>query len=221
MESVQEVHQTILKELTSDDTEVRAEYLKHFGQQLDKFADAMARAFVNWRSLDAQVKGSDEVAYVSALTFTTFTLHILSMKLFVSGHEVAAGNLFRQVVESIALALLSSGKGLHVLERFMECKYSTNDAVRDVVRHAERLGLDKRAVDALQQAQSFYNSYSHPSHLTMGAGVSFSEKGAYVGAAFDEGKLESYAKEIRGRVGLAEAFSSFIDGVKANVAKWK
>ena len=200
METFDEARQTILKELTSDDAEVRAEYLQHFGQQVEKFGDAMARAFVNWRSLDAQVKGNDKVAYVSAMAFTAFTLHVLSMKLFVSGHSVAAGNLFRQVVESIALALLSSGKDLNVLERFMESKYSTNDAVPAAVRQADRLGLNKQAVATLREAQSFYNNYSHPSHLTMAAGVSFSQKGAYVGAAFDEGKLSSYVKEINLRV---------------------
>src|SRR5258707_3090282 len=38
---------------------------------------------------------------------------------------IAAGNLFRQVIESIALSLLCSGKDLAVLEQFMENKYSS------------------------------------------------------------------------------------------------
>ncbi len=51
--------------------------------------------------------------------------------------------------------------------------------------------------------------------------MSFSQKGGlYVGASFDEGKLEAYKKEMSGRVSLAKAFSNFVDGFSSNVAKW-
>ncbi len=220
MESFEDTRKTIRTEVVSDDAEVRAEYLKRFGSAVDRFADGMARAFISWRSLDAEVKNNEKRAYISALAFTAITLHILSMKFFLSGHAVAAGNMLRQVVESIALALACSGKDLGILERFMEGKYSTNDAIRAAMHHAEKLGLNKDGVEALSVAQGFYHKYSHPSHLTIAAGVSFSKEGLYVGAAFDEGKLEAYEKEVNGRVGLAEVFSNFVDGVKANVSKW-
>lgn len=220
MENHQEARKTILIELTSDDAEVRDSFLKHFTNDVEMFADIMAVAFLNWRSLDSEVRGKEKVAYVSSLTLTALTLHILSMKIFLSGQAIAAGNLFRQVVEAIALALLCSGKDLGILERFMNQKYSTNDAPRDVIRKASRLGLDKGAVKTLREVQDFYHEFSHPSFVTMASGVSFSGKGAYVGAAFDEGKIESYKKEIEVRVSLAEVFSNFVDGVKANLAKW-
>ena len=61
---------------------------------------------------------------------------------------------------------------------------------------------------------------SHPTPLTIATIMSFSEGGAYVGASFDEGKIEAYKKEVNGRVGLARVFPNFVDGVMANVAKW-
>lgn len=79
---------------------------------------------------------------------------------------------------------------------------------------------NKDALSALRNAQEFYHEYSHPSHLTIAAGMSFSGEGLYVGAAFDQAKLEAYAKEVTGHVGLADVFSNFVDGVKFNVAKW-
>jgi hypothetical protein len=123
------------------------------------------------------------------------------------------------VVETIALALLCSSKELDVLQRFMEGNYSK--AIRDVNRHADRLGVVKEAMEALRVAEETYHDYSHPSHATIAAGMSFTEKGSYVGASFDEGKLDGYAREVGGRVGLAAVFSSFVDGVKANVGKWR
>jgi hypothetical protein len=219
METFEEARIKILKELTSDDAEVRAEYLKAFGSEVEKFCEAMAQAVVSWQSLHAEVKADDRRGHVSAWVLTAITLHILSMKVFVSGHIVAAGNLFRQVVETVALALLCSAK-LDVLDRLRDGKYSTNDAVQHLLRLAENIGIDKEAVKVLQEAQRFYNNYSHPSVHTIGAGVSFSEGVPYVGASFDDGKMEIYAKEIERRVDLANVFSNFVDAVKANVAKW-
>ncbi|MGH9958165.1 MAG: hypothetical protein ACREBC_13705 [Pyrinomonadaceae bacterium] len=221
METVEQARDTILKELISDDSEVRAEYLKQFEADAEAFADSMAQAFVRWRAFDNEVKGDEKRAHVSALVYTAITLHILSLKLFLSGHTVAAGNLFRQVIECIALALLCSGKDLDVLVRFMENKYPSTVAVRDVLRHCEKLSLKGDALEALKNSQEFYHKYSHVTKLTLATGMSFSEKeGLYVGASFDDGKVDAYTKEVSGRVSLANVFPNFIEGVAANVARW-
>ena len=221
METVEQARETILKELTSDDSEVRSDYLKLFESDAKTFADAMAQAFMKWRTFDNEVKGNEKRAHVSALVYTAITLHILSLKLFLSGQTVAAGNLFRQVIESIALALLCSGKDLDVLKRFMEEKYSSMAAVRDVLRHDKKLSLKGDALEALKNSQEFYHKYSHVTKMTIATGMSFSQKGGlYVGASYDKGKVEAYTKEVKGRLSLAKVFPNFIDGVAANVAKW-
>ncbi|MEK7854847.1 MAG: hypothetical protein AAB288_02070 [Acidobacteriota bacterium] len=221
METVEQARETILKELTSDDSEVREEYLKTFDGDAKAFAEFMAQAFVKWRDFDNDIKDDEKRAHVSALVYVAITLHVLSMKLFLSGHTVAAGNLFRQVIESIALALLCSGKDFDVLKRFMKNKYSSNDAVRDVLRHYEKLSLKGDALEALKESQEFYHKYSHVTKMTIAAGMSFSKQGGlYVGASFDDGKLDAYKKEIHGRVGLAKVFPNFVTAVTDNVAKW-
>jgi uncharacterized membrane protein len=220
METFEQARDTIRRELISDDEEVRGEYMKAFHASVETFSDAMAKAVLVWRSLDATVKGDERRAHVSALVYAAFTLHILSFKLFLSGHIVAAGNQFRQVIETIALALLCSSKDLDVLTRFMADQYSTNDAVTHVLRHAKQLGLKPDALQALKSAQEFYHRYSHITRLTLAVTISFSEEGTYVGASFDEGKIEAYKKEVDGRVGLAKVFTNFVAAVIANVAKW-
>jgi hypothetical protein len=182
----------------------------------------MAHAFIRWRSFDNEVMGDERRGYVSALVYTAITVHILSLKLFLSGHTVAAGNLFRQVIECIALALLCSGKDLDVLARFMEDKYSSKVAIRDVIRQYKKLSLKDDALEVLKKSQEFYNKYSHITKMTFATGMSFSKNGVlYVGSSFDEGKVEDfYKKEVNGRLSLAKVFSNFIEGVAANVAKW-
>jgi hypothetical protein len=134
MESHEQAQATIYKELTSDDAEVRSEFLSLFGPEINAFSDAMAHTVLEWRKLDNTVMTDERRAHVSALVYAAFTLHIISFKLFLSGHIVAAGNQFRQVIETIALALLCSSKDLDVLARFMTDKYSTSDAVTHVIR---------------------------------------------------------------------------------------
>jgi hypothetical protein len=220
METREQARDTILRELMSEDGDVRAEYIKHFQSEMREFAEAMAETVFAWRMIDVEVKGDERRAVVSNLVYAAFTLHIISFKLFVAGLIVPAGNIFRQVVESIAVALLCSGKDLTVLERFMNDQYSPNHAVRDVVRHAEKLQLRKDGLAALESAQSFYHKYSHITRLTLATMISFSEEGAYVGASFDEGKLDAYRKEIKSRLGLASVFPNFIAAVRANLGKW-
>jgi len=220
METFDQAREVIYKELTSSDSEVRAEYLALFEADVKAFAEEMAHAILVWRSLDAEVKGDEKRAYVSALVCAAYTMHILSFKLFLSGSIVAAGNVFRQVLESIALALLCSGKDLGVLDRFMKDQYSANDAVRDVLRHRKTLQLNEDGLQVLRSSQDFYHKYSHITRLTLATIVSFSEDGTYVGSSFDNGKIDAYRKEVAGRVGLAKVFANFVLAVKANVAKW-
>ena len=221
MKTFDQARESLLTELISDDAEVRAKYLSHFEANANEFVDALSHAFMKWRSLDAELQGNEKRAYISALVHTAISLHFLSLKLFLSGHAVAAGNLMRQVVETISLGILCSGKDLGILERVMEDKYSTSDAVRDLLRHSQNLGLSGEGVQALRKTQKFYHQYSHPTLLTMSTFSSFSERGGlYVGAAFDDGKIDAYRKEVSARVSLAKVFPNFVDGVIANVAKW-
>jgi hypothetical protein len=141
------------------------------------------------------------------------------MRLFLSGHPIAAGNLSRQVVEAIALALLCSSKQLTVLQRFKEDNYS-HDAVHDLLKHYEKLGLRKDGVEVLSGAQAFFHKFSHPTKMTIAAITSFSVEGLYVGASFDDGKVAEYDKEVSGRVSLAGVFANFVEAVKVNVALW-
>lgn len=220
METLEQAQETIFGELTSEDSEVRAEYLKHFESDAKMFALYMAQAFNRWREFDGTIEEDEKRAQVSALVYIAIMLNILSMKLFLSGHIVAAGNLSRQVLEGVALALLCSGKELDVLRRFMDNKYSSNDAVRDVLRHREKLSLKGDALDVLKKSQDFYHKYSHVTKLTIATIMSFSQSGLYVGASFDDGKLDAYKQEVGGRVSLAGVFPNFVDGVMANVSKW-
>lgn len=221
METLADARDKILREITSDDEDTRREYLARFESDAKSFSGFMAEGFMLWRSMDDSVGKSEELAYVSGLVYMAITLQIQSMKLFLSGHAVAAGNTFRQVLESIALALLCSSKRHNFLQRLIDDRYSSNNAVRDVIRHAAKLGVLKDGLEVLKNAHAFYSKYSHPTKLTIASTIAMSGKGIYVGASFDEEKLYAYKKEVKGRLGLAKTFPNIITAIKLNVAKWE
>jgi hypothetical protein len=220
MDGFEEARKKIFAEITTDDPEVRAEYLTRFGTEAKEFSKVMAQVMQTWLKEHGDAQGNETRVQVFALVFMAVYLHIGSMKLLLSGNTVAAGNLFRQTLETIALALLCSGKDLDFLDRFNKGQYSTSNAIRDVLRNVDRLGLKEDGVKALRDGQEFYHKYSHVTKLTIGVAESFAGEGIYVGASFDKGKLESYAKGVAGRLDLARVLNSFVAAVKANVTKW-
>jgi hypothetical protein len=220
METFEEARAKIFAEITTEEPEVRAQYLKHFESDAKEFSDVMARVMQTWLKEHGDAQGDEKRMQVFALVFTAIHLHIGSMKLLLSGNTVAAGNLFRQTLETVALSLLCSSKDLGILDRFNNDQYLTKDAIRDALRHFRRLGLKEDGVNALKNGQEFYHKYSHITKLTIGVAESFAGEGIYVGASFDEGKKAFYVMEVAGRLGLAKVLNSFVAAVRANVAKW-
>jgi hypothetical protein len=50
--------------------------------------------------------------------------------------------------------------------------------------------------------------------------LAFSQHSLYVGASFDEAKIDAYDREVKNRIGLAKVLPNFIAAVAANVEKW-
>jgi hypothetical protein len=222
MPSLEEAKTLIYSEITGVERAAADAFLKRYREQADRFAQLMAQAMVEWEAVDKEAikSGDREHGRVACLIYCAITLNIQSMKLLLAGHVIAAGNLMRQVIEALAMSLLGSGKTLSHLERFDAGKYTTNGAVNDVQRNREMLGLSKEGVKALAKAEKFYHHHSHFSRLTIATVIAFEEDGFYIGASFDEGKVDGYDKEIESRMQLAEVFPNFIEAVKLNVAKW-
>ncbi len=220
--NVSNASEMITEELFGEDTEVRQWYTDNFKSQITDFTNAMSKAYINWKQFDDNIGKDKKKAYVSALIYSAINSHIVSVKIFLSGYIVPAGNLQRQVLETIALALLCSNPQLKVLDRFMKNKYPTNKAVKDVLNNYQKLNLKKTAIQTLERYQVFHHKYSHPTQLSLASLVSFSKEGKlYLGAAYDEGKTKDYTKEINSRLGLAKIFNNIIDGIRANVEQWK
>jgi hypothetical protein len=221
LQTHQKAADIIYREVVSDDSDVRAEFFKYFEVDARRFSQEMGGAVLEWMGLDQGVESQDK-AIIAAIVHAAITMNTTSFKLFLSGHIVASGNVFRQCIEAIALGLLCSDKDLPMRGQFLGGTYSTKNAVRDVSRHWKRLGLIAGAQEQLQNAQQFYGQYSHLTLLAIATMIPRGGDGseAYVGAAFDDAKLDAYRKEINGRVGLSKVFPNFIRAIRKNVSTW-
>lgn len=209
----------VKSEFESDDVRERSEFLKYFASDRDLFAERMAYAKVACDKFDKDINGDEKKAYVVGLVGCAISLHIVSMKLLLSGYSIPAGNLQRQVLETIALACLCADKHLGILDKFIEDKYSANKSIGNVKKHASRLGINKNFIRVMEKAKKFYDDFSHPSLMTI-ASIS-SKNGICLGSSFDLNKLEAYKKDVAFRISLANVFVDFVEGVAWNVKKWQ
>lgn len=211
-----------MSDLHSPDSDARSEFFKHFEAEAEEFATETAIALDKWSSFNESVPEEDiRRRFVVAILFTAINLHSASFKLFMSGHTVAAGGLFRQVLEAISMALLCSANVETVLDRFLNDQYSTNHAVKLLVRKYETANVKPEAVQVLKDAYNFYHKYAHLTKLTIATGANFELGGVpNMGAFFDPAKAPEYKKEVAGRVSLAKVLPNLIDAVIHNIAAW-
>jgi len=78
MQSTEKAQEVIFKEITSDISEVRDEYLKLFGNDVKTFSKSMAQAYIKWKEFDDEIKGDEHRALVSAIVYSAISLNISS-----------------------------------------------------------------------------------------------------------------------------------------------
>lgn len=203
-----------------DEGDVRGLFLNVFKGDAEKFCDQMAEAAAMWKlSLDSATDQSRVL--VTSLVFIAIKLYVESLKLFLMGHTIASGNLMRQTVETIALALLCSHKDLTVRELFLKNRYSTQRSIIHLKGEYKKVGIPREAVLELEKTQSFFHKMSHPSMMTIALAKPFGADAVFIGAGFDPEKLPQYKQDVAARLNLAEAFPGFVHTVEKNMSQWK
>lgn len=208
----------VSEELFGDANQIRSKYVEQFKSELEKFVEVMASTYLHWKEFEKVLGGSEERAHIAALLYGTINAAVISMKLLISGYFIPAGNTQRQALESAAMTILCSKLELGFLKRYMDDKYSTNKAARDVVKHHKVLNLKRSALKTLEKNRVFYDKFSHPTFMTLTSSIGISSPGIlFFGASFDKGKIPFYAKEVRSRIGFAKIINNIIDGVRQNL----
>jgi hypothetical protein len=204
--------------LTLDAPNIRRQFISAIGGSFAEFKGAMADALRASHAFDKYAEGNNDYEWIALLIFGAVQGHLVAMRLFLDGFMIYSGNAQRQVLESIAMAVLCSKPKLGYLERFRNDEFTANKAIRDLLRNSVELHLNKGALDEFKSGWEFYHDFSHPSKMTIVLNQSLSEPDkTYIGGLYDSAKLKQYQMEAKSRVKLAKIIPGFVAGVRANL----
>lgn len=208
--------------LTSKDLEARFGFGMNFRAAEESITVSIAAALAMLSVFTFRLENSDhDRIRVIGVMFAAMNFQLSSFKLFMCGHTVASGALFRQVIEGVSLGLLFSVRSLDFLARFESGQYSANNAVQDLRRRARDVHVRNAALETLLDAYRFYHTYAHLSKLTLAASANFARGGApQIGALYDQQKVRQYAKEVKSRVSFARQMPNAVHGICRNLALW-
>lgn len=225
----------VIKELFDDDRWVKDEFANHLAADFTELAERLAACFAALPALnDAANKAqTEQTALAAGFAFGVLDDLLVSTKLLLTGKLMAAGNVMRQAVEGVAVAVLCSTNDLLVIDkkngkpisaRYWE-KLVAGDkrtyghkAVTQLGWNYVTLGMSADAVERLRRSKDHYNAFSHPGPLGIASRVSLGTVGqAYAGGHFDIDKLEGYRAELRERIGLCRVLPELMRWLTARI----
>ena len=219
----------IAKEIFDDDRWVKDEFSKHLSSEILQFSETFAESFKRFPQLDKISSGGNEqAAFVVGFILGVFDDLLISMKLLVAGKMIASGNLMRQGIEGVAVAILCTSNELVSVKKKKQLvsvnywkKVKSHDqlvyahlSIDQLELNCDSLGVSREAINKLKSARKHYHRFSHPSLMGMAMRMDMGEPGPiYIGGSFDEAKLPAYKTEIAERTGLCRILPGLIDGL--------
>ncbi|VTU14386.1 hypothetical protein [Variovorax sp. RA8] len=207
--------QDVVAEVFDPDESVRKDFQNAVAADAVAFAEAFAPAYKIFSGFQKECEGGVQRALVGAFMHGVLDDCLTSVKLLLSGKLGASGNLARQAVEGICMALLTaSPQTLRFKDQ--ECDYwklvvdederaEGNRAPYQVVANEARLGLSTGAAAQLKQNIDSHHAHSHAGRLAIALRMDLARGGKiYFGGHFDAEKLDGYHAELRQRAAICK-----------------
>lgn len=214
----------VIHELFDPDESVRAQFKNRFSKQAIEFSESIAPAFARFHKFSEDGQYCIQTALVCGFVHGVLDDTVTSIKLLLTGKVTAAGNLFRQAIEGVCMAIMCSHPGKLLIGE-KECDYwalianhakegEGHLAAKQLLKNWDRLGLNLEGAEQLKAALDLYNKHSHAGTVAMAYRMELGPNGViYIGGHFDEAKIEGYATEFSQRVELAKLLVQVIDAV--------
>ncbi|WJN72108.1 hypothetical protein [Burkholderia anthina] len=216
--------QVVRQELLDADQDVREAFAGALEPELGPLAAALAECFARWRLIRDAVTAAPapRTDLLNALVFGALDDLVVSAKLLLTGKAAASGNVFRQAIEGVAMAMLCSTDADLILQArprqgdargcYWQRVMAGDDrlvegqrALQQLAWNAEALRLPPGWIDWLTNTQKLYSGVSHASLVTMSLRTNFHSPGAIsFGAHFDPEKVWSYRAGLVHRRLLAQ-----------------
>jgi hypothetical protein len=229
--------QTVLRTLLDDDRAVRDALERALEPELNALATALAACFARWKSIRQAAAARSELRtdLMSGFAYGALDDLIVSVKLLLAGKAAASGNIARQAVEGLAMAVLcSTDQELIIQARpkqgdvrgcYWQRLADPDDrlvegqrAVQQLSWNADVLRLHAPWIERLSEAQKTFSAVSHAGPLAISLRTNFEVPGLVsFGAHFDAEKLGWYRAGMRLRTLIARDLASVMPFLLAAV----
>lgn len=224
--------------LLHDDYFVREKFVAPLEPQIEEMADALAVCFKRLPPImnAASELGAERTDLMKAFLIGVLDDLVVSVKLLLAGKLAASGNVARQMIEGLAMAILCSTDALLVIEqkenrppvqaRYWQ-KVMKNDsrvqgqhAVRQLRWNAELLGLSEGWIASLVAGQKRFSGVSHAGKLTIMTRTPLEGADPIAfGGHFDRGKEPFYRIELVHRIELCRQLAIVMDQLLRTMAR--
>lgn len=218
----------VIDELFDPDESVREQFKNRFSAQVISFSEAIAPAFARFQKFSEDGQCCAQGALCCGFVHGVLDDLVTSVKLLLTGKLTASGNLFRQAIEGMCMAIMCSHQDMLSIGD-KECSYwklveagakeaEGHLAPKQLVKNWDRLGLTLQGAEQLKTNVASYNQHSHAGIMAMAYRMELAPNGAiYIGGHFDEAKVAGYETELIQRIELAKLTVQMIDSVWPNI----
>lgn len=152
--------EVVIGELFDPDESVRTEFRNRFSGQAIAFTEAISPAFARFQQFSSDGQHCVQTALVCGFVHGVLDDLVTSMKLLLTGKLAASGNLFRQAIEGICMAVMCASQGTLSIgdkegtywQMIADEKKEVegNLAARQFVKNFDRLGLNIEGAEQLK-----------------------------------------------------------------------
>ncbi|MBN2260293.1 MAG: hypothetical protein JW702_07095 [Clostridiales bacterium] len=199
--------------------EIREKFIEEFKEEIKVFIKNLSKAIILYKKFESQFRETQQEQLVSLFVFNSFNNLINSFHLFISGYSNASGNLNRQFIESIAMAILTAKNELDFFDRFMNegNKFPVHKSLNYVKRNIKHYKtLIKENWENLIKIHKSYNDHSHSSAFTLATPFDHDRKDGSVilGPIFVELRKSLYKKEILSYIQSIDTILNLLEGLE-------
>jgi hypothetical protein len=194
------------------DEAISKQFLEHFSGYAKEFHTQITIAANVWLAFQRVAGDRKDLAYTSGYFLNCINCAAISVKLLLNGYLVPSGNLCRNAIESLAIAILISVPETRCFELLMEGKEFAHQSVYLLQKHAALVGVKPEAIGSLITNYKFFHQYSHSSLLSLSS-VIISPEASNIGAVFVGDRLDGYTTELENRINLAKLITNGIAGL--------
>ena len=223
--------QEIMNEFHVDYAEEVNQFSQEYPEDIIKFCELITQCFKKHRLFDRNKNPSQKESLTASYVYSTIDNIYTSAKLLAIGFIVPSGNMYRQSIESICMAILMSSPFRLVLSKngqptdFLDAFENDNKlawpfkALEHLERNADLLEIDSSSLEKLLKTKDFYNNFSHSSKLAVGLRTTGSGEDAkwIIGGGIGFEDLEIVQKEFADRIAYTEILPDAINEIYERV----